>query len=203
MAWEIGLLSTAYNILRDVGRSLYERFKPKDPADILKHRTKWKVEFEKNLRLLENQNVIIRDLNRMDSYPELNEKEKGISPWFKTEFKGLYHRGFEVFLRIESIKYLEEAKGWVFCDYKDEGAENAFEVGRIPYDVVREVDWSGDDYYRFPHVYCEFNRRFGKEPYEEIVFCRRNKGVERDWFTDLAEYESVRKLSKKFRNGDV
>jgi hypothetical protein len=203
MAWEVGFLSPLYNILRDVGRWLYERFKPKDPADILKHRTKWKAEFERNLHLLENQHVIIRDLRRMDSYPELNAKEKGISPWFKTEFKDLYHRGFEVFLRIESIKYLEEAKGWVYCHYDEEGTENAYLVGRIPYDVVREVDWSGDEYYGFPHVYCDFNRRLRREPYEEIVFCRRNKGVQRDWFTELAEYESVRKLSKKFGRRDA
>jgi len=203
MAWELGFLSPLYNIVRDVGRWLYEKFGPKDPARILEHRTKWKAEFERNIELLRNQNVIIRDLARMDSYPELDEREKGISPWFKTEFKGLYHRGFEVFLRIESIKYLEEAKGWVYCDYKDEAAVNAFLVGRIPYDVVRDVDWSGDEYYPFSHVYCDFKKRLRKEPYEDIVFCERHEGVNHEWFTDLAEYETVRKLSKKFGRGDA
>jgi len=170
---------------------------------VLRQRTKWKTEFERNIQLLENSDVIIRDLQRMDSYPEVSEKAKGISAWFKTEFKGLYHRGFEVFLRIESIKYLEDHKGWAFCRYDEDGAENAFVVGRIPYDVVREVDWSGDDYYRCPHVYCDFNRRLGKEPYEEIVLCRRHEGSQHDWFSDLAEYSAVRKLTKKLGGLDV
>jgi hypothetical protein len=198
MALEFGILSTLYNIIKDLARWLYGRFGPKDPVHILEHRTKWKSEFEKNIELLRNQDVIIRDLARMDSYPEIDEKKKGISSWLKVEFKDLYHRGFEVFLRVESIKYLDRANGWVFCDYKDEGAINAFLVGRIPYDVVRKVDWSGDEYYRVPHIYCDFKKRLGKEPYEEIIFCERHKGTDYEWFDEIAEYGQVRRLSKKF-----
>ena len=139
----------------------------------------------------------------MDSYPNLSEKEKGISAWFKTEFKGLYHRGFEVFLRIQSIKYLEASQAWVFAHYKEAGAEKAYVVGRIPYDGIREVDWSGDEYYPCPHVYCDFNRRLRKEPYEEIVLCRRIGAADDEMFSDLAEYEDVRRLSKKLGRGDA
>jgi hypothetical protein len=202
MAWE-GLLSPLYNVLKDLARWAYGRFKPRDSAEVLRQRTKWKAEFERNTSLLDNRDVIIRDLNRMDSYPNINEREKGISAWFKTEFKGLYHRGFEVFLCVESARYLEAENGWAFCRYDAEGAENVFLVGRIPYDVVREVDWSGDEYYPTPHVYCDFNRRLGKEPYEEIVLCRRYEGSQGDWFTDLAEYAVVRKLTKKLGGPDV
>lgn len=198
MAWEFGFLSPLYNLVRDLGRWAYQKFGPRDPAKILERRTKWKAEFEKNINLLQGQDLIIRDLAQMDSYPNMDENEKGISPWFKTEFKGLYHRGFEIFLGIESIKYLEEAKGWVYCHYQDVGAINAFLVGRIPYDAVREVDWSGDEHYSFPHIYCDFKKRFRIELYDEIVFCERHKSENHDWFQDLAEYDRVRKLSKRF-----
>ena len=109
MALELGFLSPLYNLIRDTGGWLYDKFGPKDPAKVLKHRTKWKAEFERQIELMKNHNLIIRDLVRMDSYPDIDGKAKGISPWFKTEFKGLYHRGFEVFLRIESIKYHDKA----------------------------------------------------------------------------------------------
>lgn len=196
MVWE-GFLSPLYNIARDVGRWLYKRWGPKDSGRILENRKKWKIEFEKNIELLKNQDVVIRDMARMDSYPELDDREKGISPWLKLEFKNLYHRGFEVFLRIESIKYLEEAKGWVFCNYQDEDKVNAFLVGRIPYDVVRDVDWSGDEYYPIPHIYCDFKKRLRKEPYEELLFYERIKVKNREWFTELTKYDAVCKLSKK------
>lgn len=203
MAWELGFLSPLYNIVKDAAGWIYARFKPRDKAEVLRHRTRWKGEFESNIGLLRNRDVIVRDLKRMDSYPNLSAKEKGISAWFKSEFKGLYHRGFEVFLRIESAKYVESVKGWAFCRYDEVGAEKVYLIGRIPYDVVREVDWSGDEYYRSPHVYCDFNRRLGKEPYEEIVLAKCHEGSQHDWFTDLAEYGAVRKLTKKLGGRDV
>jgi hypothetical protein len=47
--------------------------------------------------------AIIRDLARVDAYPELDDRSWGISPCFKVETKGLYHRGLEVFLSIEEL----------------------------------------------------------------------------------------------------
>lgn len=202
MAWE-SLLSPVYNLLKDVGRWILRRLKPPDSVEVLRHRTKWKADFERNRDRLENNNVIVRDLKRMDSYPDVDEKGKGISAWFKTEYKDLYHRGLEVFLNVKSAKFVESENGWVFCRYDDQGAENLLVVGRIPYDVIREVDWAGDEYYPFPHVYCDFNRRHRKEPYEEIVLCRTHKGTEHNWYTDVAEYGAVRRLTKKLGGPDV
>ena len=199
MAWELGFLSAGYNILRDLGQWLYGKFGPKDPVKVLQHRAKWKSEFERNISLLRNNDVIIRDIARMDSYPKIEEAPKGISPWFKIDFKDLYHRGFEVFLRRESIRYLESAEGWVYCSYKDKGAINALLVGRIPYDVVREVDWSGDEHYPAPHIYCDFTRRLRKEPYEDLLYCKRHKNETDEWFEAISSHEEVRRLSKKLR----
>ena len=102
MAWDLGLLTTLFGVARDGIGWFYKKFGPKDPVEVLRHRSRWKVEFEDHYERLKDNEVIIRDVARIDSYPEVEENPKGISPWFKTEFKGLYHRGVEVILRIET-----------------------------------------------------------------------------------------------------
>lgn len=51
--------------------------------------------------------VIIRDLARVDAYPEVDDRPWGISPWFKVEGRDLYHRGLEVFLSVENLREFE------------------------------------------------------------------------------------------------
>jgi hypothetical protein len=47
--------------------------------------------------------LIVRDLARVDAYPDIDDRPWGISAWFRVEAKGLYHRGLEVFLAIEEL----------------------------------------------------------------------------------------------------
>jgi hypothetical protein len=170
------------------------KFKKPDPVHILKLREKWKAEFE--LKLLPKNkygvhcNSIIRDIKRMDSYPDIDEEAKGISPWFKVEVKGLYHRGVEVFLNMpRAIKPLVTG-GWIFCHHSDQAAVNAYPVGRIPFDLIEHVDWGGDGYYPFPHIYARFKNG---QPYETVVFYRRiNKDDE-----FLIEVDDFRPYDKK------
>ena len=42
------------------------------------------------------------------------------------------------------------------------------EFGRIPYENIIEYDIDGDEYNRFPHLYCDYP--CGSNPYEEIVY---------------------------------
>jgi hypothetical protein len=57
------------------------------PQKIVQLRQKWKNQFE--TKLLERRraglrnDVIIRDMRRLDNYPETEDKDKGISPWFR------------------------------------------------------------------------------------------------------------------------
>jgi hypothetical protein len=44
----------------------------------------------------------IRDLERVGAYPDPDGRLWEISPWFKVETKGLYHRGLEVFARLRN-----------------------------------------------------------------------------------------------------
>jgi len=162
---------------------------------------KWRKEVEENLRGADKYGThgetIIRDVSRMDAYPNIDDKQKGISPWFKVEIKGLYYRGIEVFLRVEYLRYIESENGWCYANYGDEDAVNVLLVGRIPFDVIKAVEWNGDEYYRIPHTYCTFSKK-EKQPYEELVFYRVEHTEGRDYFIEIAKYVDVRKLSKKY-----
>jgi hypothetical protein len=43
--------------------------------------------------------LIIRDINRMDNYPDSDEKRNKIPSWFKGGLMGTYHKGILAGLR--------------------------------------------------------------------------------------------------------
>ena len=58
---------------------------------------------------------------------------------------------------------------WKLVDFSDEDTLLVYQVGRIPFDVIKHINWDGDEHSRSPHIYCQFNA--GKEhPYEEVVY---------------------------------
>jgi hypothetical protein len=66
------------------------------PEQRIKHRQAVKDDIQKHLRQPkkgESAELIIRDVARMDEYPEPDDSPWGISPWFKVEYKNLYFRG--------------------------------------------------------------------------------------------------------------
>jgi hypothetical protein len=110
--------------------------------------------------------AIIRDLARMDAYPQVDDRPWGVSPWFKVETKRQYHRGLEVFLSVEEL----EVDGQTARHPNPRrGADLAkfYVVGRIPFDAIVSIDWEGDEYYPTPHIYCWFEQADG--PYEAVV----------------------------------
>lgn len=137
----------------------------------------------------------------MDSYPDIDEKDKGISPWFRVGLLGLYHRGIQVLLRYEGIIFDQTHNGWRFYRYNEEEPDvRAIIVGKIPFDAIVEIDWVGDEYYPVPHIYCRFRQK-KKEPYEEVVFVEKKIGTHRPFYVDICKYEGVIKLSKKLKTG--
>ncbi len=202
---EAGLFSLIYTASKDLLRLVCRRFIKLDPEKVIAHRQKWKKEFEFHFRYIDEASVygeaIIRDVRRMDSYPIIDGKEKGISPWFKVGLLGLYHRGIQVGLRYEGIKFDETNNGWRFYRYDEEEPDvRAIIIGRIPFDAIVEIDWEGDEYYYVPHIYCRFDQK-KKEPYEEIVFAEQMKGSGWPFYHDICNYHSVIRLSKKLKTG--
>jgi hypothetical protein len=166
--------SLPLGVLTDLAKWLYTRLKKPDPKLVLKRRQELKNEFQRKLPPRNTSGVhceaIIRDLGRMDSYPDTDTGDKGISPWFKVEIKGLYHRGVEAFISSPRYVLQDEDGRWEFTKYEDDPRKVvAYPVGRIPFDLIEYVDWEGDEYYPYPHIYCRFKGPRGS-PYEEIPF---------------------------------
>lgn len=176
------------------------------PDEVVRLRQKWKDEIKKNLQW-NNDHVslggaVIRDVKRVDSYPNVDDKSKGISPWFKVSLLGTYHRGLQVGLRIEELKYEERHTGWRYCDYAagEKADLKAYLVGLIPFERIAAIDWKGDEYDAIPHIYCQFWTK-RREPYEEIVFCEKRRLDQHVYYSEIAKYDQVRKLSKKLKRG--
>jgi hypothetical protein len=70
-------------------------------------------------------------------------------------------------------------------------------TGFIPYENIEMIDWDGDQYYSYPHLYCYFD--FKGEPYERIAYCEKRNLDEHIYYTEIVEYYSVLKLTKKLK----
>jgi hypothetical protein len=110
LAFEYGLISPIYNAVKDFVLWVLKKVKKISPEEIVRARQKWKSEIEGNIRWIDNSvgygEAIIRDVKRVDSYPNTDDTKKGISPWFRVGILGIYHRGLQVGLRIEGLKYI-------------------------------------------------------------------------------------------------
>jgi hypothetical protein len=189
----------AWSALSGVWKFFHRNKRQLTAKEKLELRSKWKSQFthyladqhQKQLRT----DVIIRDMKRMDAYPEVSSS-KGISAWFRVGFADTYERGIMVGLRWEGLT--EEEDGFRYGDWTkgEEGQRKVLLAGYVPYENIESVDWDGDGYYGFPHIYCYFT--FKGEPYEKIMFCERHELNGWPFFTEVVDYKSVRKLSKKY-----
>ena len=135
------------------------------------HRSELKQEISKHLGVEDEHpwpEVIVRDLARMDDYPGIDDSLWGISPWFEVEKKGLYHRGFEVTLRLAEVTLSRTAARET---EPGEGNELVLIVGRIPFESIVTIDWAGDEHYSEPHIYCWFEHKEGC--YESVEVYRK------------------------------
>jgi hypothetical protein len=114
-----------------------------------------------------NGDAIIRELRRKDTYPELDESLRSVSPWFKVELKGTYHAGIEVFTSVQNVTIRNGIARR--ADPTDPTAETVYIVGRIPYEAIEGIDWEGDEYYGFTHIYCRFRVGSRRGPYAEVI----------------------------------
>jgi hypothetical protein len=149
------------------------------PQDRLALRTKWKPTFEQFLldrrQKKLNQDVIIRDMRRMDHYPG-HSAGRGISSWFRCGLIGTYEKGIMVGLSWEGV--VQDIDGVRVIKPGERQQTTLMRTGFIPYENVESVDWTGDQYYPYPHIYCYFDVK--GMPYERIGFADRwnTKGYE-------------------------
>jgi hypothetical protein len=121
--WEPLLAITA---CATAGVELFRRFAPdqrndrfSSNAERLKHRERLRQLLQgeiyncraKSLR----QDVIVRDVDRVDNYPDTDDKSKGISSWFRVGLIDTYDKGILLGLRYGGLKGCEE--GYRFVDF--------------------------------------------------------------------------------------
>ena len=192
LAYRIGLDAVAW--VRGHGRRL-------TPAQIVERRKKWQPQFEEWLfrhrREKLRQDVIIRDMKRLDQYPEVDEKSHGISAWFRMGLIDTYHRGIMVASAWHSLVRDEEDDGWRFPNHEtgEAGQKKVLLVGYIRFEDVEEVNWEGDEIYGYPHIFCYFSHR--RQPYEEVAFCEEHNNDDLWFYNKVETYTKVRVLSKK------
>lgn len=197
-----GLSFVALEILRRYEIHLVKREgKNFTPGELVKHSEELRKQFQEEIykcRSKELRNdVIIRHVNRMDSYPDIDDKEREISPWFRASLFDTYHKGIMIGLRFGSLS--EGPDGWIFTNYKDgdKGDIQVYMIGKIPYEFIEGVNFDGDEYYYFPHIFCHFANK--REPYEEIVFCEEvDMGNRHSYLKEIAKYDEVRENSKSW-----
>jgi hypothetical protein len=193
--------SFVYTLVKDAWGKFRSARRSLTPEQIIALRQKWKPQFEelvwkrhqKRLR----SDVIIRDMKRVDQYPELKDT-KGISSWFRVSLVDTYHRGLLVALGFGWGTLTRDGEGWRFTNYKagENGDLKVLMLGSIPYENIESVDWDGDEYYNYPHIYCFFDRK--KQPYEKIAFYTETRPEDmQPFYTELAPYDEVRKRSRK------
>jgi hypothetical protein len=197
----IELLGLLYAIAKDAWNAVIGQKRRLTPEQKIELRQKWKPLFEeeiyRNWRGKLRQDIIIRDVRRVDSYPDIDDAARGISPWFRLGLIDLYNRGILVALRWERL--IQEPDGtWREREYDgdSEEGEKAVLAGQIPFENIEAVDWDGDDYYYFPHIYCHFTIK--KEPYESIGYYREIEDiVTRPRYSELVSFKNVRRRQGK------
>jgi len=193
--------SVVYAALKDTISAFRGRRRKLTDSERLSLRQKWRPQFEE--RVFENhrrglrRDVVIRDLARLDDYPGSPQVSRGISPWFRAGLVDTTHRGILVWLRIETLVRHEDGEHWRFCQrWRIRLRCNV--AGNNPYENIETVDWDGDEYYGFPHIYCSFANK--EEPYEYLGFYTKTGPLPPNGlpiYEDIASYADVCRFSQQ------
>jgi len=107
-------------------------------------------------------------------YPNFDIREYTISSWFKVEPFDFYYNGLEVLLSVEYAEYIDndECRILTYDEYKnkedDPNILKVYKIGRIPFSMIVDYDIEGDEYYPYPHIYCNFG--YNGRPYESYIY---------------------------------
>ena len=187
---ELAVPGFAYSAIKDLWAFVRGRRRRLTPAQVIQLRQKWKSEiggklYDRKSKKLRS-DIIIRDMRRIDNYPNVDEKSRGISAWFKVGLMGTYHRGFIAGLSWESA-IIDHKTGREVWTAKDHGGKNAILAGYIPFESIETIDWDGDEFYGHPIFYCYFEG-LKSQPYEEIAYCEEGDLDGQKFYTKIAPY---------------
>lgn len=187
-----------YSALKDAVGYFRDRRRKPSSSEIVAKRQKWKPVFEEQIRDRQRNGLrldaIVRDMKRVDNYPDAKEG-KGISSWFRVGLVGTYYRGIYLGLEWTTLTRDKDGVHWRQTDYQsgEQGDVRVALLGSVPYEFIDNVDWDGDEFYQFPHIYCFF--RHNGEPYEHLGYYTEDKNPGGfPYYTEVVPYGAVRKL---------
>lgn len=199
-------LGFLYRLVVDAVRTVIKWWRGTLPEEKISLRQKWKPLFEDHIRDTFAANLrtdaIIRDVKRVDHYPNTKEREKRISAWFRVSLVGTYHRG--ILVAFQWMKLVDIGNGrFRYLDYENDdqetkdGALKVLEIGMIPFENIQDVDFTGDEYYRYPHIYCHFANK--GEPYERVAYFTEGQLFPDSlpYYSEVSEANAVRKTSRR------
>jgi hypothetical protein len=167
------------------------------PAERVRHHDALRDIFKEEIQRCRAQklrkDVVIRHVNRLDSYPDINESP-GISPWFKVGLIDTYHKGIKVGLGWHGI--VETQGGYRQVNYKtrEQSDITALLTGEIPYDYIESMNVDGDEYYYLPHIFCHFANH--GEPYERLFWTQEvDMGNGMKYWKEIGDYIPPKKIN--------
>lgn len=136
----------------------YSKAKKSDPKTILENRLKLRKQFESFYKKSKEGNIIVRDINNLDDYPDNQEKD-GKLTWYRVFIKELLQDGLEVYNghSYVYVTYNEEKDEWEFAEENSENTESARVIGIIPFDWIENIDFNGEfnGYNEVPHIFID------------------------------------------------
>lgn len=182
-----------------------KKLSKQSPEKMRGHRLALKSEFEEKLASLDELgsrcDAIVLNERDKSAYLKPVVSHRGIGPsnWFKVEVRGLYQNGVEVILDTVGLRINHASGEWSFAQgEKTDDHYFGLKVGRIPFSGIITLDWSGDEYHPFLHMYCRFDG-YLRTPYETFRYYVKepNRGhfvaidEFRPWETGLTLFKRV------------
>ena len=187
-----------YKPLHDLVSFIWKRKRRLTQEQKIQLKAKWKPIIEEKLQKRHyeqlSHDVIVHDVKRIHEYPD-GSPGKGISPWFRVGLMDTYHEGVMLGLRWGRAVWDPTFEKWVFAHLGEEG-QNFILIGYVPYHRIEWIDWDGDEFYPYTHLYLHFDGP-KKQPYERLALCEKRELDGTPYYTEIADYEESRRLSKK------
>lgn len=117
--------------------------------------------------------VIVHDVARLDHYPHVDEKSKGISSWFRVGFMGTYQRGVLLGLRWTYVSEEPNGQWKEYHSKPPQGATKVMLLAEVPYELIESFNSDGDEFYNEPHLYLHFD--YAGQPYARLFYGEENQ----------------------------
>ena len=188
-----------YKPLHDLVSYIWRRKRRLSQEQKVQLKAKWKPIIEEKLTEWHckqlSHDVIVHDVRRTHAYPD-GLPGKGISPWFRVGLMDTYHEGVMLGLRWGRAIFDPTLEKWVFARLGEEGGRNIILIGYVPYHRIEWIDWDGDEFYPYTHLYLHFDGP-KKQPYDRLALCEKKELDGKPYYTQVIDYDEARKLSKK------